>query len=99
MLRDQLEEIAFDAGCVGFGVTAADPLNGVAEAMRQRKVDGFAADLAFTYRDPDVAADVRRSLPWAERLISVAFAYEPAAGVARSHPGAHRIARFADGEH
>ena len=99
MLRDQIEEIAFETGCVGFGVTTADPFDGLPSVMRDRKAVGFAADLAFTYRDPEIAADVRRSLPWASHLVAVAYAYEPAAGVSHSEPGALRIARFADGDH
>ena len=99
MLRDQIEEIAFEAGCVGFGVTTADPFDGLPAVMRDRKAAGLAADLAFTYRDPEVAADVRRSLPWASHLVAVAYAYEPEAGVSQSEPGALRIARFADGDH
>ena len=99
MLLDQIQEIAVDAGCVGVGVTSADPFDGLAEAMLERKAGGFAADLAFTYRDPAVASDVRRTFPWAQRLIAVAYAYEPEAGVSKSSPGRLRIARFADGDH
>lgn len=99
MLEDQLEEIALQAGCVGFGVTTAEPFDGLAEVMRERKAAGLAADLAFTYRDPETAADVQRTLPWARRLVAVAYAYEPEAGVSQSEPGALRIARFADGDH
>jgi epoxyqueuosine reductase len=66
--------------------------------MAQRRAGGFAADLAFTYRDPEAATDVRRSFPWAQRLVSVAYAYEPEAGRSVSRPGGVRIARFADGD-
>ena len=99
MLRDHLEAIAYEAGCVGFGVTTAGPFDGLPAVMRDRKAAGLAADLAFTYRDPEIAADVQRSLPWARRLVVVAYAYEPTAGVSQSEPGALRIARFADGDH
>ena len=98
MLRRHLHEIAIDHGCVGFGVTSADPFDGVAATMQERKTAGLSADLAFTYRDPSIAADVRRTFPWAERLVAVAFAYEPDAGVSAQVPGALRIARFADGD-
>jgi epoxyqueuosine reductase len=99
VLRDQLQALATDRGCVGFGVTTAEPFDGVAETMASRRAGGFAADLSFTYRDPAVAADVRRSFPWAHRLVSVAYAYEPEAGRSVSSPGSARIARFADGDH
>jgi epoxyqueuosine reductase len=93
-----LREIALDHGCVGFGVTSADPVDGLAVTMRDRKAAGLSADLAFTYRDPIVAADVRRTFPWADRLVAVAFAYEPEAGASAPERGTVRIARFADGD-
>jgi len=99
VLRDQLQTVALDHGCVGFGVTSANPFDGLAATMRERKTAGVSADLAFTYRDPAVAADVRRTVPWAERLVAVAFAYEPDAGTSAPEPGTMRIARFADGDH
>ena len=98
MLRDHLLEIALDHGCVGFGVTSADPFGGLAATMHERQAAGLSADLAFTYRDPTVAADVRRTFPWARRLVAIAFAYEPAAGTSAPEPGTVRIARFADGD-
>lgn len=98
VLRDHLLETALDHGCVGFGVTSADAFDGVAATMTERKTAGLSADLAFTYRDPAIATDVRRTFPWAERLVAVAFAYEPEAGVSAAAAGALRIARFADGD-
>ena len=99
MLRNHLHQIATDRGCVGFGVTTAGPFAGVAADMAARKAAGLAADLAFTYKAPAVAADVRRSFPWAERIVAVAFPYLPDAGAAHPAPGTMRIARFADGDH
>jgi len=66
--------------------------------MEARRDAGLAGTLAFTYRDPAVASDVRRSLPWAERLVTVAYAYQPQAGTAAVESAALRIARFADGD-
>jgi len=99
VLRNHLHQIATDRGCAGFGVTTAEPFDGLAADMAGRKADGLAADLAFTYRAPDVAADVRRTFPWAQRIVALAFAYLPDAGAARPAPGTMRIARFADGDH
>ena len=99
MLRDHLREIATERGCVGFGVTTAEPCDGLAAEMSERASSGLAGDLAFTYRSPEVAADIRRTFPWAERLVALAFSYQPEAGNARSRAGTMRIARFADGDH
>lgn len=98
VLRDHLQEIAIDHGCAGFGVTAADPFDGLAAVMESRRDTGLSSTLAFTYRDPDVASDVRRSLPWAERLVTVAYAYQPDAGTSAVAGATMRIARFADGD-
>ncbi|MEA3511640.1 MAG: 4Fe-4S double cluster binding domain-containing protein [Actinomycetota bacterium] len=98
MLRDRLQEIATGHGCAGFGVTAADPFDGLAAVMESRRETGLASTLAFTYRDPAVASDVRRSLPWAERLVTVGYAYQPDAGTAEVGGAMLRIARFADGD-
>ena len=98
MLLDHLRDIASDHGCIGFGVTSADPFDGLAAVMEARRDAGLTGTLAFTYRDPAVASDVRRSLPWAERLVTVAYAYQPQAGTAAVASAALRIARFADGD-
>jgi epoxyqueuosine reductase len=98
VLRDHLQEIAFEHGCAGFGVTTADPFDGLAAVMEGRRDAGLTSTLAFTYRDPSVASDVRRSFPWAERLVTVAYAYQPVAGTAATSAGSMRIARFADGD-
>jgi epoxyqueuosine reductase len=98
VLRDHLQEIALEHGCTGFGVTTADPFEGLADVMESRRDDGLASTLAFTYRDPAVASDVRRSLPWARRLVTVAYAYQPKAGTAVVDSATLRIARFADGD-
>ena len=79
-------------------MTSADPFDGLAATMYERKAAGLSADLAFTYRDPAVAADVRQTVPWAERVVAVAFGYEPEAGASAPAPGTLRIARFADGD-
>jgi len=98
VLRDHLQDIAGDRGCIGFGVTTADPFDGLAAVMEDRRDAGLAGTLAFTYRDTGVASDVRRSLPWAERLVTVGYAYQPQAGTAAMGAGTLRIARFADGD-
>ena len=98
VLRDHLQEIALELGCAGLGVTTADPFDGLAAVMERRREEGLASSLAFTYRDPAVASDVRRSFSWAERLVTVAYAYQPVAGTAASSAGSMRIARFADGD-
>jgi epoxyqueuosine reductase len=98
VLKGRLHDVAVAAGCVGFGVARVDPFADVRAVMEGRKASGLAADLAFTYRDPPVATDIRRSFPWAARLIALAWAYVPGAGAGVTVPGRTRIGRFADGD-
>ena len=100
MLREHLDEIARSHGCVGFGITTAEGFPGVAATMEERREEGLSADLAFTYTDSGVATDVRRTHPWAERIVSLARPYVP--GTAEeppTEPGSLRIARFAETDH
>jgi epoxyqueuosine reductase len=100
VLRRRLSGLASDYGCVGFGVTTADPFPEVAETMRRRVEHGTKAGLAFTYTDIDTATDPRRSHPWANSLISIASPYVPGTAEARPRPpGTVRIARFAERDH
>lgn len=99
-MRDRLESLAFAGGSCGFGVTAAAPFPESLAALQQRKADGSSAGLGFTYTDPEVATDARRTFPWAESIVVVARAYLPQAGDPdRPEPGTGRIARFAGGDH
>lgn len=98
VLRNHLQVIALERGCTGFGITTADPFDGLAADMVSRREAGLASTLAFTYRDPAVASDVRKSFPWAERLVTIAYAYQPSAGTADAAAANLRIARFAYGD-
>lgn len=97
---EQLEDLARESGCAGFGVTTADPFAGVAETITDRRDSGLAGKLQFTYKQPRVAADVRQSFPWAKSLVVVSWSYLPAAGSpGQPVPGIGRIARFATDDH
>ncbi len=61
---------------------------------------GRSGGLPFTFSDPATAGDVRRSFPWAHRMVVVATSYLPAAGAPGSGiAGTARIARFAEADH
>ena len=95
-MKSRLQEIANDHGCAGFGVTTADEFSGVAETLRNRDEAGLSGRRRFTYKNPDLASDVRRSFPWAERLVVVSWSYLPEAGSpGPQRVGTGRIARFA----
>lgn len=95
-LLDRLRRAALEGGLVGFGVCRADPFPEVRDELIGRVKDGRAGRLKFTFADPDTSTDVRRTFPWAERLVVGAMAYLPEAGdPGPAHPQSGRIARFA----
>lgn len=99
-LRDQLESAAMTAGAAGFGICSAEPFLEVRRELQQRKRDGHAAGMYFTFGDPERSTDVRETFPWAQRLVVVASSYLPAAGhPGPPEPGTARIARFSTEDH
>lgn len=99
-LASRLRSAAEGAGLAGFGVCAADPFDLTRTHLEERAEAGLHAGMRFTYGDPATATDVRRTHPWAERLVVAASAYVPEAGSpGPAAPGAGRIARFAERDH
>lgn len=100
VLRQRLDDIARSHGCVGFGVTTADPFDDVFSTMEARRAEGLSADLAFTYTDTRVATDVRLTHPWARSIVAVAHPYLPGtAEIGDRARGTMGIARFAEADH
>ncbi len=96
----ELEAIAIAHGCAAFGVTHAGRFSGLADTLRRRIASGAAGKLGFTYKDPELASDVRQSYPWAASLVVVSWPYMPAAGQPGPFSaGSGRIARFATHDH
>ncbi|MDF1594560.1 MAG: tRNA epoxyqueuosine(34) reductase QueG [Acidimicrobiia bacterium] len=96
----RLRAAADHAGLDGFGIASAEPFEAVGRTMHERKAGGLSGRLGFTYRDPDLATDVRRSFPWAKSLVVAASTYVPMAGSPGPPDGAGgRIARFATRDH
>jgi len=96
----QLRETVAAGGLIGLGICTTEPFAQVATEMNRRKAGGQSGRLRFTYADLEVATDIRRTFPWAVRLVVGATTYLPAAG----HPGPTRanrgrIARFATVDH
>lgn len=99
-LADRLRSTAEGAGLCGFGITGAEPFAEVRADLERRIASGIRGSLRFTYGDPARSTDVRRSFPWAARLVVVAWAYLPDAGdPGPPRPGTGRVARFATEDH
>ncbi|MFQ5555509.1 MAG: hypothetical protein ACE5GC_09110, partial [Acidimicrobiia bacterium] len=92
--------VALDAGCVAAGVCDADPFPEVERSMAVRLATGATARLRFTYADPVVATDVRRTYSWARAIVVGAWSYLPAAGSPGPSTAASGVvARFATEDH
>jgi len=95
-LADRLEARGVEAGLDRVGVCSAHPFSRTRVEIRSRKTRGLSARLGFTFADPDLSTEVRRSFPWAERLVVGIRSYLPSAGdPGRGQPGRGRVARFA----
>ncbi len=99
-LASRLERVARRTGADGFGVCDAAPFADVRAEMSRRMDEGSHAGLHFTYGDPATATDVRRSFPWAQRMVVLASTYVTASGSpGPAAEGTGRIARFATVDH
>ena len=76
-LVERIRRTAADTGLAGIGVCDAAPFDAERAAAEERLERGFHAGMRFTYADPVVATDVRRSFPWAARLVVVAQPWAP----------------------
>ena len=95
-LNTRLVALGAEAGLDRVGICDADPFSATRITIRSRKSTGMSARLGFTFTDPDVSTDIRRSFPWAERLVVGIRSYLPDAGdPGASLPGRGRVARFA----
>lgn len=99
-LETRLEAAARAADTAGFGIADAAPFPAVRGELERRKAGGSHGELTFTYNDPVRSTDVRVSIPWAQRLVVVAWSYVDAAGSPGPPvPGTGRVARFATEDH
>jgi epoxyqueuosine reductase len=76
-------------------VCDVEPFDSVRSALDERRSAGRAGGLGFTFADPATATDVRRSFPWANRLVVAGMAYLPGAGSPGEAAESARVARFA----
>lgn len=84
-----------DHGCSAVGVTGVEPFHGARRAIEETVASGRSGHLGFTFKRPYRSSDIRRSLPWAARLVVAARPYLPEAGSpGPAEPGTVRVARF-----
>jgi epoxyqueuosine reductase len=93
----QLRELAARHGASSFGVTSAEPFTEALNTLRNHKTSGLSGSLRFTYDEPEVATDIRRSFPWARSVIVIGVNY--LASSSGPAPTGAIVARFATGDH
>ena len=93
-LRPRLTEIALGAGIARVGFARAEAFTEVGRSLTERKASGLSGQLAFTFRQPEVASDPKASFTWAKTLIVGAWPYHPAR-TADPEPAMGRVAAAA----
>lgn len=91
----ELQEISVANGLDRLGVCSADVFAETRVALRERKAAGLAADMQFTYRNPDRSTDPSASLPGARSIVVGALSYrrsEPS--TSESPTGVARVGEY-----
>jgi len=73
---EELSRLARDAGLARVAVTDAEPLDDTRRTLEQRRAQGLAADMQFTYRNPARSTEPRRILASARSIIVAAWSHE-----------------------
>lgn len=95
-LKDQLAALGQSEGLAAVGFTSATILEPGLSVLKSRSSAGLAAEMQFTYRNPERSTDPRRSLPTAQSIVVCAMAYGGTMDVAE---GEARVARYAASNH
>lgn len=71
----QIIDTARSAGATAAGVTAAEPFLEARAAIERSASIGLSGPLGFTYNNPELATDIRRSFPWACSIVVFGVSY------------------------
>jgi len=96
---DELRSVAAEHGIDHLGVAAADVLHRARHALHTRQQAGLAADMAFTYRNPDRSTDPTRTVVGARSVVVGARSYLVDDEPARPAGPQARVARYAWVDH
>ena len=83
-----------DAGLNSVGITSAEPFSEALSTLKERKKSGYAADMQFTYRNPERSTTPTKVLPDAKSLI-VGALHTPSPRLPDSQEGDSRISAYA----
>ena len=96
---DELRELARAHGIEHLGVASAGVLDRARTALHDRRDAGLAADMGFTYRNPDRSTDPSRAVEGARSILVGARSYLADHEPARPGGAQARIARYAWVDH
>jgi epoxyqueuosine reductase len=96
---DELVELVADHGVERLGVAPVDVLARARQALADRRAAGLAADMQFTYRNPERSTDPAWSLPDARSMLVAARSYYTVDQPARPPGPQARVARYAWTDH
>lgn len=96
---DELRALGRDYGIEHLGVASADVLDRARRLLHERRDAGLAADMGFTYRDPDRSTDPHRAVPGARSVLVGARSYLADDEPPRPAGATARVARYAWTDH
>ncbi len=96
---DELRDLASENGIEHVGVAPATVMERARQALHERRAAGLAADMQFTYRNPDRSTDPSRAVAGARSIIVGARSYLADADPVRPPGPQARVARYAWVDH
>jgi epoxyqueuosine reductase len=96
---EELASIARDHGIEHVGVAPAAVLERARSALHERRDQGLAAGMGFTYHNPDRSTDPGRAVPGARSIVVAARSYLTDEEPARPPGVQARVARYAWVDH
>jgi epoxyqueuosine reductase len=97
LLVNQIKKAALELGFEVIGIASLDPLAADAEAFRQWCEAGFAAEMSYMTRRPELHADPQRLVPEALSILTLAINYYAEAPAFQHQNRYGRVARYAWG--
>ena len=93
-LSERCIEVGMKAGLSSVGITTADPFTEAQEILIERKEAGYAANMQFTYRNPERSTTPTKIISDAQSLV-VGAMHTPAPRLPESSEGDSRISAYA----
>lgn len=100
LLTQEIKRIALDLGFHAVGITSADPVSSAGTHLLKWLEAGYAADMAYLKKSPEIRFEPKRRFPEAQSVIALALNYyQEKPETQEENPGAQgKIATYAWGE-